>query len=193
MAKLSFALPQYDSAVIRLIGEIKAGLDKTDQLLGQIQIHTVVHRGIVRQVSEPKIVDTETQGFWEDVTFEFEMYRKTDVDEFATLMWGIWKSMASQAKKYMFGVLNRTTEAVGNSVAMQAGMNIWDAQIEMFKQMEMRFDQDGNHNVQIVMHPNSYKKLVENPPTPVQEQRLEGILKAKKEAYYAQKRARRLS
>lgn len=168
-------------------------MDKTDQLLGQIQTHSVVHRGAIRQVSEPTIVDTQAQGFGDEFILNLEMYRKTDVDEFVTLIWTLWRSIASQTKKYMFQVLNLTTEAVGNSVALQAGMNIWDAQIEMLKKMEMRFDKDGNHNTQIVMPPDSFQKLIDNPRTPEQEQKWEEVMKAKKEEYYAQKRTRRLS
>ena len=59
--------------------------------------------------------------------------------------------------------------------------------------MDIRFDKEGNHGYQFVVHPDTYKKLMENPPTPEQETRWEETMKAKREEYYAKKRTRRLS
>src|SRR3989440_2420133 len=48
-----------------------------------------------------------------------------------------------------------------------------DAQIEMLKGLEMRFDKDGNHNYEFIVHPDTARRLRENPPTPEQMQRWE--------------------
>lgn len=192
MPTLSFSLQKYDSAMTKLLREVKAGLDKTDEILGQIQTVPVVHGGSMRQVSEPKIVDTEMKIHKVEVVIELDWYRKTDVDEFVAFVYGMWERFASQAKKALFETLSLTTEAVGNSMDAQ-GKNFWDARIEMLEGLEMRFDEDGNHNTQFVLHPDTARKLMENPPTPEQQKRWEDALKAKREEYYAKKRTRRLS
>jgi hypothetical protein len=192
MYMLSFSLHEYDSAMTRLLREVKAGLDKTDDILGQIQSHSVAHGGTMRQVSEPKIVDTKMKEFRTDVIIELDWYRKTDVEKFVEFLYGLCEALSSQAKKYLFETVSLTTEAVGNSFDLQ-GRNIWDAQIEMLKQTEMRFDEDGNHHWKFYVHPDTAKKLAENPPTPEQEKRWEEAINAKREEYYAKKRTRRLS
>lgn len=192
MPTLSFSMKEYDSAMTKLFREVKAGLDKTDELLGQIQNVPVAHGGTMRQVSEPKIVDTEMKLHKVELLIQLDWYRKTDVDEFVTFIYGMCEQFASQAKKALFETISLTTEAVGNSVDAK-GKNFWDARIEMLEGLEMRFDEDGNHNTQFVLNPNTARKLEENPPTPEQQKRWEEAINAKREEYYAKKRTRRLS
>jgi len=192
MKTLSFSLKKYNSAMARLLGEIKTGLDQTDPILGKIQSHAVVHGGKMRQVSEPKVVETKMQVHKADVVIDLDLYRRTDVEAFASHFLDIWVKFVKQTHKYFFEFLNQTTKAVGN-VTDAKGKNVWDAQIEMLEGLKMRFDEDGNHQTEFIMHPDTAKKLAENPPTPEQQKRWEDALNKKREEYYAQKRTRRLS
>jgi hypothetical protein len=188
---LSYSLRKYDSAISRFIQEVQRGLDKTDPLLGQIQSSQVVHGGKTRQVTEPKKVETPMRTHKADVVIQLDWYRKTDVRELVIFLYGVWETFASKSKKALFETLSLTTEAVGNSIPLN-GRNVWDAQIEMLKQMHVRFDEDGNHHMEFVVHPDTYKKLAENPPTPEQRKRWDEVMNAKREEYYAKKRTRRL-
>jgi hypothetical protein len=192
MSKLSFDLRKYDSAMGRFLGEVKSGLDKTDQLLGKIQTSPSAHGGTTRQVSEPKIVETKMQVHNADIVIQLDWYRKTDVDAFVTLLWEMWQKFVSQAHKAFFEMLSLTTEAVGN-ITDAKGQNFWDARIEMLKGLQMHFDENGNHSTEFVIHPDTAKRLEQNPPTPEQQKRWEDAINAKREEYYAQKRTRRLS
>lgn len=192
MSAISLSLHSYEVATIELMREIKTGLDKTDHILGQIQVHGVVHGGLTRQVSEPQIVDTAMKRHKADGLVHFEWFLQTDVKEFVEFMYGMWESFASQAKKALFETVDLTTEAVGNSHAL-AGRNIWDAQLEMMESVEWHFDENGNHNYQFYCHPDVGKKLAENPPTPEQDKRMEELINRKRTEYYAKKRTRRLS
>ena len=192
MPTLSFSMKEYDSAMTELFREVKAGLDKTDELLGQIQNVPVAHGGMMRQVSEPKIVDTEMKLHKVEVVIQLDWYRKTDVDEFVMFIYGMWEKFASQTHEALFETISLTTEAVGNSMNAK-GKNFWDARIEMLEGLEMRFDEDGHHTTQLIIHPDTARKLEENPPTPEQQKRWEEAINAKREEYYAKKRSRRLS
>lgn len=192
MAKISLSLHQYDMAMANLIGEVKTGLDKTDEILGQIQVHKVVHGGTTRQVSAPQVVETPMKHHQAGGLVHFDWLLKTDVGQFVEFFYEMWETFASQAKKSLFETVSLTTEAVGN-VHSAAGRNVWEAQLEMLESLEMHFDEDGNHNFQYYLHPDTAKKLFENPPTPEQEKRGEEIIRRKKEEYYAKKRTRRLS
>jgi hypothetical protein len=192
MSKLSLSLHKYDVTTAELIGEIKIGLDKTHPILGQIQVYSVVHGGTTRQVTEPQIVETEMRQHSTDAVIHFDSFLKTDVERFIELLYNMWEAFASQATKALFETVSLTTEAVGN-VHNAAGKNIWETHLEMLESLEMHFDEDGNHNYKYYTHPDTAKKLAENPPTPEQEKRAEEIIKRKREEYYAKKRTRRLS
>lgn len=179
-------------AMANLMGEIKMGLDKTDPILGQIQVHKVVHGGFTRQVSEPQIVDTEMKYHRAESLLHFDVYLKTDVEQFTEFIYGMWETLVSLATKALFETVELTTEAVGNSHAL-AGRNIWDAQLEMMETVEWHFDEDGNHNYQFYCHPDVGKKLSENPPTEEQNRKMDELINRKREEYYAKKRTRRLS
>jgi hypothetical protein len=192
MSKISFELHPYDIATASLVGEAKAGLDKTDEILGQIQVHKVVHGGITRQVSEPKIVETEMKQHKAELPLHFDVYLKTDVEKFIDFIYRMWEAFASQSRKGLFETLSLTTEAVGNSQPL-AGRNVWDAQLEVLESLEWTFDKDGNHHYKFYCHPDIGKKLAENPPTEEQNKKLEELISRKRKEYYAKKRTRRLS
>lgn len=192
MSKISVALAGYDYAMTRLLREIKAGLDKTDPILGEIQRVPVTHDGTTRQVSAPKIVDTIMKDFSAVVTIERKAFRQTDVEKFVEFAWNLSDSLSSQATKYLFETVSLTTEGAGNVVNAE-GKNLWDAQIEMLERTYLRFDENGNHNAKFYAHPDTFKKLSANPPTAEQQERWNQVLNAKREEYYAKKRTRRLS
>lgn len=192
MSHISLALTEYDSAMTCLLREAKAGFEKTDPILSEVQRLPVAHYGRTRQVSAPKIVDTSMQDFSADVTIHADAFRKTDVDKFVEFVWSLCESLMSQATMYLFETVSLTTEAVGN-VVDGGGKNIWDAQIEMMEKTKMHFDENGNHNCKFYMHPDTFKKLSANPPTAEQQERWQKLLNAKKDEYYAKKRTRRLS
>jgi hypothetical protein len=56
----------------------------------------------------------------------------------------------------------------------------------------MEFDDQGNHNYRIYLHPTADEKIAQNPPTPEQQKEMDDLIEAKREQFYAQKRARRL-
>lgn len=187
-----YVLRSYDEALTKLMREAKAGLDSVDEILGQIQTIPVVHGGATRQVSGPTVVDTTMQNFSTESTINSDVIRNTDVGEFVEFLVSMIEVFQAEAKRYMFHVLSQTTEAVGNMVDAQ-GKNIWDAQIEMIQRADMRFAPDGSHNYKFYLPPGMIENLKRNPPTPEQQKQFDEAISAKREAYYAQKRTRRLS
>jgi hypothetical protein len=178
--------------MLQLHRDIHEGLVKADNILGKIQTVPTSHGGITRQVSEPEILDTQMQVISLEITMDSRWIAQTDVEDIAAFIWETSQEFISRLKKYFFEVFSKTTEAVGNVFSAQ-GMNIHDAQIEILKGLEMRFDKDGNHNYEFIVSEEMGRKISENPPTPEQMQRWEEALNAKRDEYHAQKRTRRLS
>jgi len=192
MAKLSFALPEYDSAVVKLIGQVKVGFDTLDPIFGGIQTATTVHRGTIRQIGDPEVVETEMQRHSANMVLEFDWIRGTNVEKFTETIFKFSEELISQQKKVLFDVLSKTSDSAGNTVDGK-DKNIWDAFYEMMEKVEIQFNEDGSHDYQIIMHPNTRKKLEETPPSPEQLQRMEDLMALKRQSFYAKKRARKLS
>lgn len=191
MPKLSYTLHKYDYAMYLLNLEVRRGLEKVDDVIGGIPSTPTSHGGVIRQVTEPTIVETPMKSFSADVIVQGEWLRNTDVDTFAGILWQYCQALISQLTKYLFEIVSQITDATGNVSSVQPGMNVWDAQIEAMKQQEMRFDKDGNHGYKFYAHPDDAAK--HGSPTEEQKHKLGEVIKAKKEEYYAKKRTRRLS
>jgi hypothetical protein len=191
MLKFSYTLPKYNYAMYLLNLEVRRGLEKADEVIGDIPSAPTSHGGVIRQVTEPKIVETPMKKFAAEVTVEGEWLRKTDVDIFTGILWQYCQVLISQLKKYLFETVSKITDATGNVSSVQPGKNIWDAQIEAMRRQEMRFDKEGNHGYKFYAHPDDAAKY--GAPTPEQIKELEELIKAKREEYYAKKRTRRLS
>ena len=91
-----------------------------------------------------------------------EAFLETDAHKFAESILNLFESFHREQKKYLFEVLSKTTEAVGNVVDAH-NRNFWDAYLEMIETTEMQFDEQGNHNYQIVLHPETAKKIQATP------------------------------
>src|SRR5262245_58145523 len=134
MAKISFALPEYDSAVVKLIGQIKKGFDTLDPILGGIQTVTTVHGGTIRHVSDPEIVETEMQRHSANIVLEFDWIRETDVERFTETVFKFTQELKAQQKKVLFEVLSKTSDSIGNTVDGK-DKNVWDAYYEMMEKV----------------------------------------------------------
>jgi hypothetical protein len=192
MPKLSFSLYKYDSAMTQLLREVRTGLEKQDEILGQIQSRPVSHGGTIRQVTDPKILDTPLQRVGAKFEISIEALEQTDTEKFIECLTDSLSSFFLEQKKRVFELLSQTTEAVGNTIDAK-GRNFWDTYIEMLETTEMHFDEDGENHYKVYMHPETAKKVQENPATPEQLRRIEEIMESKKREYYARKRSRKLS
>lgn len=191
MPKISYTLRKYDYAMYLLHLEVRRGLEKVDEIIGEIPSTPTSHGGVIRQVTGPKIVETPMKTFATDVNVQGEWLRRTDVEKFVENLWDSCQVIISQLKKYLFETMGKITDATGNVSSVQQGKNVWDAQIEAMRRQEMRFDKDGTHGYKFYAHPNDVAKF--GLPTPEQEKELEEVIREKRAEYYAKKRTRRLS
>jgi hypothetical protein len=176
----------------KTVQDINKGLTKLDTILGQIQSSKTSHGGKIRQVSEPKIVESSLDIISTESLIERTCFISTNTEQFRDFISDLSEKLNSGFKKKVFGNLDEITEATGNTVAAD-GRNFWDVQIEAVEKIQMTFDENGEHNYQTIVHPDQKKKLDENPPTKEQEITLQKLIEKKREEYYAQKRIRRLS
>lgn len=192
MKELSFSLPKYDEAINSLARKIHKGLTAIDEILSQIQTVKVNHGGTTRQVSQPRILDTEMHHHHVTVALKKEWFAQTNTEEFRDFLWDLHEEFKDKIKKHLFETISQVTETTGNQFDTK-GRNFWDAYVDLINTTELTFDDKGNHNYQVVVHPDTYQKIMNNPPSPEQNLKIEEAIKAKQAEYYAKKRTRRLS
>jgi hypothetical protein len=192
MPKLSFSLYKYDSAMTQLLRDVRTGLESHDEILGKIRSRPVSHGGSIRQVSEPKIVDTQMQRVGTKFEMKIEAFEQTDVEQLVECLTGSLDTFFTDQKRRVFDLLSKTTEAVGNSIDAK-GRGFWDTYIEMLETTQVDFDETGKPTFQIVVNPNTAQRIEENPPTPEHTQRIDELMELKRREFYARKRFRKLS
>jgi hypothetical protein len=191
MSDTRFELPKYESATAQLVQELFRGFRRLDAILGQIQTVNVAHDGNTRQVSEPVVLETPIKQEIADSTFEAEWFVDTKVEKFRDFIVELSQRMHSSMVKSFLETVTQITDATGNSVESKG--DIWEGFIEMIEKTEMTFDANGEHDYEIILNPETLKKLKENPPTPEQDKRMEEVIQRKREEHNAKKRTRRLS
>jgi hypothetical protein len=191
--KSSFSLPNYDAAINRFYREVKDGLENLDPILGEIRKAPTFHGGTIRQVSEPQILETPMREYSVVGTIELEWFRITDAESFRDFLWSITESIAEDVKKHLFETVEKTSDAVGNSIDGR-NKNLGDAYLEMLEKSDLRFDENGKHSHKIYALINGrYKSIEAIPKTSEQIEKEREIIERKRKEFYAQKRIRRLS
>lgn len=191
MSNLGFALHKYESGTARLVQEVVRGFQRLDPILGQIPTVNVSHDGSTRQVSEPVVLETPLKREIADSVFEADWFLETNVEKFRDFIFGISESLLSSMVKSFLETVSQVTDATGNVV--DGREDFWEGFIEMIEKTEMVFDENGEHGHQIVLNPDTFKKLKNKPPTPEQSRRIEEAIQRKREEHNAKKRTRRLS
>jgi hypothetical protein len=118
-------------------------------------------------------------------------FKTTDVKQFTESVFQLFDSFHTEQKKLLLEMVSQTTEAVGNVVDAH-DKNFWDAYLEMIEKTEMTFDDEGHHNYQIVLNPNTARRLRENPPTEEQKKRIQEAIDLKRKEYFDSKPSRKL-
>lgn len=190
MPTLSYSLHKYDYAIYVLVLEVRHGLTQADPVLGKIRTVPTSHGGTIRQVTGPKNVETPMSGYSAEAIVDGVWVRKTDVDMLADTLWHSCQELISQIKKSFYTTFSDITSATGNVLPAQPGKNIWDAQIDAMANQDMRFDKDGNHGYEFIVHPSVVAG--NGPPTAEQNKRLEDVIQLKRKEFNVKKRTRRL-
>lgn len=114
-----------------------------------------------------------------------------NVDQFLVDLVGIAQDVGGQVVQTFLEHVSTVSEAAGNVVNAE-GRSIHDAFADALEMMDVDFDEDGNHNLSVVVSPETAKAMDETPPTPEQQERIHGILLKKREEWHAARRSRDL-
>lgn len=124
-------------------------------------------------------------------TVSIEDVADFNADQFLTDLHALADSMGEQMVRGMLEHISIVTEEYGNTIDA-TGRDYADVFAESLETMDISFDEEGQPNLTIVMHPDQVEKLHENPPTPEQRVCIDAILTRRREEWLASRRRRDL-
>lgn len=187
MVTLAFVLPAYEAAINQFHDEVANFLHMEDELLRLFPPIQIVHAGTTRLVSSPNILDRAMQPHKTKFTMKADMFLQTDVSEFKNVVFGVTNDLIDQRRKQTAEVMLATGEAAGNYIDGDKG-KFWDTYIEMLRRLPY-----SEHGHKLFMSPDTERKIQETAQTPEQRQRMQEVIRAKREEYFAHRRSRHLA
>lgn len=193
MAEL-FRLPEYESAWQEFMSDSIHELARAkDPILAQIP---TVTQEVIPQAKytsegggEPLLIDPMQVA----MTFEFSV-GDAIVGDFT----GVYAALDTAADQYVeqimpavFDHIRQLSESTGNVVDAGGKPMSWDLILDMIEKVEIAFDKDGIASLPtIVANPRDWEKLGE--PSPAHKQRLDEIIRKKREEALARRSSRKL-
>lgn len=114
-----------------------------------------------------------------------------DVDSFLTMAFDLADSFGSQLMMGMLAHVSEVCDESGQTIDAE-GRDFFDVMIETLHTIDISFDENGEHNLTMVMHPDTAEKLRDKQPTPEQEARIHQVLERKREEWNASRRRHQL-
>lgn len=114
-----------------------------------------------------------------------------NVDQLLADLVAMADDTGSQMVRVFIEHVSEVSEQVGNVVSGE-GRDFFDVYAETLETIEMSFDENGEHNLTLVLHPDQYERLKNKTPTPEQEARINAIIDRRREEWRAARRRREL-
>jgi len=114
-----------------------------------------------------------------------------EVDALLTQVFALADEFGGQLTRGMLEHIGQICDDSGNTVSAE-GRDLFDVMIETLAGMDIEFDEDGNHNLSLVMRPDTVKKFEGKQATPEQEEALRAVMERKREEWSASRRRRKL-
>jgi hypothetical protein len=191
-----FALPEYAAAAGRSAYVAIHELARArSPLLSRIESVPVESIPVARfsRCGADDLEITPTQGW---IKLEVEIPAVVDGDLGALL--GALDAAAEEQERVtteaLFAGIQKITDMTGNKVDASGRPISWDLITDTLETMEIRFDEDGEMDLTLVMNPRDLERLQQlGPPTAEQQARHDAVLEAKRREWEARKRERRLT
>lgn len=114
-----------------------------------------------------------------------------DVDSFLTIAFDLADAFGSQLMKGMLAHISEVCDESGQTIDAE-GRDFFDVMIQTLETIDISFDENGEHNLTMVMHPDTAEKLRDKQPTPEQEARIHQVLERRREEWNASRRRHQL-
>lgn len=128
-----------------------------------------------------------TIGVRHNWTISVEEVLAFDLDTLLANLYELADSYGDQLTRGLIKFMTDTTDATGQ-VVEASELGLIEGMIRAMEMMEFSFDQSGNHNVTMLVHPDMARSLSETTPTPEQQARIDAIIDRKRTEWNARRR-----
>ena len=138
--------------------------------------------------ASPLYRPTVTKHEW---TVRVEDVVNFNVEQLLVDLDGMAQDVGSQMVKMFIEHVSEVSEEVDNVVSAE-DRDFFDVYAEALEKVEMTFDENGDHNLTMLVNPETHDRLRDKTPTPEQEARINAIIDSKREEWRAARRRREL-
>jgi hypothetical protein len=121
------------------------------------------------------------------VTVDVHDALQGDVDSFLTMVFELADALGAQYVKGMLEHIGSICEASGQTIDA-TGRDFFDVIIATLETIDISFDENGEHNLTMLLHPDTAEKLRGKRPTPEQEARVQAVLERRREEWNVSRR-----
>ncbi|MBU2694992.1 hypothetical protein CCO04_07855 [Pimelobacter sp. 30-1] len=126
-----------------------------------------------------------------ELTVDVQVALQGDVDSFLTMIFDLADAFGSQLTNGILAHISDICDASGQTISTE-GRDIFDVMIETLETIDISFDENGEHNLTIVMNPDTAQKLQSKIPTPEQEAQVKEVLERRRKEWNASRRRHEL-
>lgn len=190
------ALPEYHQATAQfMISAVRALMHCKDPVLRQIRNRAVEHVPISR-VTMPSGEVVESAPIVNRMEFGINMGDAIQgkPESLAASLDEASEAGLRNTMPKLFEYVERVGEASGNTINANGQPLSYDLIIQMLETMDMSFDEDGNSNAMLIVHPTMAEKIGKlPPPTEEQSKAWAKMIERKRREYNESRPSRRLS
>jgi hypothetical protein len=191
-----FGLAEYDTATVLFTGRtINELMRRNDPILAQIRRHEVedIPNSQVTTASGEVV---ETAPILCQMEFSMTMSEAIsgNLESFTESLFSAAESGLQSLMPQIFAAVGQVCEATGNVIDAAGQPFTHDIFCRMLETLEVDFDEQGNHNLTMVVHPDVMEKIRRlPPPTEEQTKAFDEIMERKRREFNGRKRQRHLA
>ncbi|MGC2162702.1 MAG: hypothetical protein WA634_12385 [Silvibacterium sp.] len=192
-----FSLPEYERAQFEFFHSAVQGLMKAkDPIYAQIREGDSSETIPTTQNTMPsgEMVQTQPVIIESRVTFRWDDIRCCNLNALAEQVDTIAEQRIQAVMRHFFDTFGRTCEAAGTATDLAGAPLTFESQLQSFSKIDLQFNRDGTPIMpQLVVHPDTAKKLANLPPwTEEQQKRWDEMIEEKRKEFFAKRRHRKL-
>ena len=190
-----FGLTEYDTLTTEfMLTTINDLMRRTDSVLNEMPFHEVQDLPKTQVTTRTgEVVKTETLNCHMEFSVALSDSIAGCIEGFTTSMNAAAESGLQSLMPQVFRAISQVCEATGNTVNAEDKGLTPEVFLQMLKNLDIHFDEDGNHNLKWVMHPSTFEELSKLPPLTEKQQRaIDELLERKRREFNANRRHRKL-
>lgn len=186
--------PEYDRAWAHVLHEAIQGLVSHDPVMGMLGRVETEHGGPVRNVRTPEPLDQPIRGAELMATMDPDAVRATNVEKHTQFVAEMTDALLREVGPQLFESIAAITSATGMDEDAKGQPFSADLFLRTLEKLEIAFDDTGQPLLPTLVVPPALGETAKNAlQTAQHDPRYHEILSAKRDAYFAAKRTRRLS